>query len=146
MPLTSVKIWQRPAPSRAARATAVVSDPPRPRVVISASCGASAPTLWPWNPATMTTLPWSISRRTRAGSIPAIRALPYRPSVGIPACAPVSAIPAPPGAGVSAPAVPAVGRDPGLRPGERDRRDAERVQGHRDERRRLVLAGREQEV
>src|SRR3954469_19509200 len=98
MPLTSVKIWQRPAPSRAARATAVVSDPPRPRVVISASCGASAPTLWPWNPATITTLPWSISRRTRAGSIPAIRALPYRPSVVIPACAPVSAIAATPSA------------------------------------------------
>src|SRR4051794_25911364 len=98
MPLTSVKIWQRPAPSRAARATAVVSDPPRPRVVISASCGASAPTLWPWNPATITTLPWSISRRTRAGSIPAIQALPYRPSVVIPACGPVSAIAATPNA------------------------------------------------
>ena len=37
MPLTSVKIWQRPAPRLAASATAVVSLPPRPRVVISSS-------------------------------------------------------------------------------------------------------------
>ena len=43
-------------------------------------------------------------------------------------------------------AVAAVGRDAGLRPAQADRLDAERVEGHRDERRALVLAGREQHV
>ena len=59
MPRTSVKIWQRSARRAAARATAVVSEPPRPSVVIS-FCPTAA-SLWPWNPATMTTLPASIS-------------------------------------------------------------------------------------
>ena len=35
---------------------------------------------------------------------------------------------------------------PGLRAGEADRRDAQRVEGHRHERRALVLAGREEHV
>ena len=43
-------------------------------------------------------------------------------------------------------AVAAVGADPGLGAGQADRRDAERVEGHRDERRALVLAGREEHV
>src|SRR3954454_15042236 len=87
MPRTSVKIWQRSAPSAAARATAVVSLPPRPSVVISWS--ASAWALWPWKPATITTLPPASSARTRRGSIPAIRARPYVPSVVMPAWGPV---------------------------------------------------------
>ena len=40
----------------------------------------------------MTTLPASSSVRTRVGSTPAIRARPYRPSVVIPAWAPVRLI------------------------------------------------------
>ncbi len=102
MPLTSVKIWQRSARSRAARATAEVSEPPRPRVVISAAWTAlppeassrpsSAATLMPWNPATMTILPAASSACTRRGSMPAIRALPYWPSVVIPAWGPVRLI------------------------------------------------------
>ncbi len=43
-------------------------------------------------------------------------------------------------------AVAAVGADPGLGAGQADRRDAERVEGHRHERRALVLAGREEHV
>ena len=43
-------------------------------------------------------------------------------------------------------AVAAVGGDAGLRPGQADRRHAERVEGHRDERRALVLAGGQQDV
>ena len=43
-------------------------------------------------------------------------------------------------------AVAAVGRDAGLRAAQADRLDAERVEGHRDERRALVLAGREEHV
>ena len=58
----------------AARATAVVSLPPRPSVVISALSTADA--LWPWKPATMTTLPAASSARTRRGSMPAMRARP----------------------------------------------------------------------
>ena len=64
--------------SRAASATAVVSLPPRPSVVMSAPA-TSPPTpvsARPWKPATITTLPSSSSRLTRAGSIDAIRALP----------------------------------------------------------------------
>ena len=43
-------------------------------------------------------------------------------------------------------AVAAVGGDAGLRTAQADRLDAQRVEGHRDERRALVLAGREQHV
>ena len=87
MPRTSVKIWQRSARNAAARATAVVSLPPRPSVVISWSSACAA--LWPWKPATITTLPLSSSARTRRGSMPAMRARPYVPSVVMPACGPV---------------------------------------------------------
>ena len=38
--------------------------------------GRVAAALWPWKPATMTTLPASSSRRTRRGSMPAMRARP----------------------------------------------------------------------
>ena len=72
----------------------------------------------PGSPATITTLPASISRRIRAGSMLAIRALPWRLSVVMPACGPLRLI-----AG-----------------------DAQGVEGHRDERRALVLAGREEHV
>ena len=92
MPRTSVKIWQRSARRAAARATAVVSLPPRPRVVISWSAADRA--LWPWKPATMTTLPPSSSLRTRARL----------------------------DAGDARPAVRAVGGDAGLRPGQADGR------------------------
>ncbi len=116
MPRTSVKIWQRSARRAAASATAVVSQPPRPSVVIS-FCPTAA-SLWPWKPATMTTLPASISSRTRRGSMLAMRARPYRPSVVIPACGPVRLMAA----------------------------IAERVERHREQRRRLVLARGEQDV
>src|SRR5215212_10292821 len=46
----------------------------------------------------MTTLPASISRRTRSGSIDAIRARPYWPSVVIPACGPLRLMAATPSA------------------------------------------------
>src|SRR6266550_4787948 len=91
MPRTSVKIWQRSAPRRAARAMAVVSEPPRPSVVMSVPW-TSSPSVRPWKPATMTTLPASISRWTRAGSTLAIRALPWRESVVMPACGPLNEI------------------------------------------------------
>ena len=90
MPRTSVKIWQRSAWRAAARATAVVSLPPRPSVVISWSMADVA--LWPWKPATMTTFPPSSSARTRRGSMPAMRARPYVPSVVMPACGPLRLI------------------------------------------------------
>ena len=64
----------------------MVSEPPRPSVVISAawtslavgvlSRPSSGVTLMPWKPATMTTLPPPISARMRRGSMPAMRALP----------------------------------------------------------------------
>jgi hypothetical protein len=44
------------------------------------------------------------------------------------------------------PAVGPVGRDAGLRPGQADRRHPDRVEGHGDERRALVLAGGQQHV
>ena len=43
-------------------------------------------------------------------------------------------------------AVAAVGRDAGLRAGQADGRQPERVEGHRDERRRLMLARGQQHV
>ena len=49
-------------------------------------------------------------------------------------------------AGDPGPAVAAVGGDPGLWPGQADGRDAEAVERHRQQRRALVLAGREQDV
>ena len=82
MPSTSVYTSQRSACSAAANATAVVSEAPRPSVVMSKS------SVIPWNPATMTTLPAASSRCTRAGSSSTIEARPWAVSVRIPACAP----------------------------------------------------------
>ena len=48
--------------------------------------------------------------------------------------------------GDAGPAVAAVRRDAGLRPGQADRRDAQAMQGHRQQGRALVLAGRQQDV
>src|SRR6266851_2939729 len=68
MPSTSVKISQLSAFSAAASATAVVSDPPRPRVVTSRS------SVTPWKPATTGTLPPLSSSRMRSGLMAWIRA------------------------------------------------------------------------
>jgi hypothetical protein len=46
----------------------------------------------------------------------------------------------------ASPSVAAIGGDPGLRAGQADGRDAEPVERHRQQRRTLVLAGREQDV
>ena len=66
------------------------TDPPRPSVVTS-PCWCD-PSVDPWNPATMTTLPRAISSRTRTGSTFAMRARPCERSVRMPACAPVRLI------------------------------------------------------
>ena len=121
MPRTSVKIWQRSAPRRAASATAVVSLPPRPSVVMSALVSSSG------------------RRRRRGAALEAgddhdLALVELAPDAGrLDARDPGLA-------------VAAVGRDPGLRAAQADRRDAERVERHRDERRALVLAGREEHV
>ena len=95
----------------------------RGRVAAAAAEGrdlasSSARALWPWKPATMTTLPavelGADAARLDAGD---------------------------PGA-----AVAAVGGDAGLRAGQADGRHAEAVEGHRQEGRALVLAGGEQDV
>ena len=67
-PSTSVRISHTSASRAAARATAVVSEPPRPRVVISRRSGST-----PWKPATMTTL--SLGQRI-AHPLPVILADP----------------------------------------------------------------------
>ena len=67
----------------AARATAVVSEPPRPRVVTSSSLEM------PWKPATMATCPSLTARATRSGTMPMIWAAPKWLSVLMPAWAPV---------------------------------------------------------
>ena len=116
MPRTSVKIWQRSARRAAASATAVVSLPPRPRVVISWSCvGAGALALEP-------------------GDDHDLAALELGPDA------------ARLDAGDAGPAVRPVGRDAGLRPGQADGADPDGVEGHRQERGALVLAGGEQDV
>ena len=116
MPRTSVKIWQRFAPSRAASATAVVSVPPRPSVVISSSpiaCGAEPLEAGDDDDLAVLELLVDAARLdVRDARL----------------------------------AVAAVGGDARLRAGEADRRNAERVQRHRDERGALVLAGGEQHV
>ena len=76
------------------------------------------PWRWPWNPATITTLPLSSSR----ADPPRLHVRDPRPAVRL------------------------VRGDPGLRAGQRDRPDAERVERHRDERRALVLAGGQEHV
>jgi len=49
-------------------------------------------------------------------------------------------------AGDAGTAVATVGGDAGLRPGQADRRDAQAVERHRQQRRALVLAGRQENV
>src|ERR687895_224295 len=79
-PATSVKISQTSAPSAAASATAVVSEPPRPSVVTSSdSCET------PWKPATSTILPSSRPRLIRSAFTSMIFALVWPLSVTIPA-------------------------------------------------------------
>src|SRR5574342_748654 len=64
-------------------ATAVVSEPPRPRVV------TSLPGDTPWKPATMTTRPRASSSRTRTGRTSRMRAEVWLPVVMIPDWLPV---------------------------------------------------------
>ena len=111
-----MKIWQRSAPSRAASATAVVSEPPRPRVVVSALLGV--------------------------GTALALEAGHDDHLAGVELLVDAGRI----HGGDPGLAVAAVGRDAGLGAGQADRRDAERVEGHRQERGALVLAGREEHV
>src|SRR6266542_6488958 len=82
-PGTSVQISQNSEPSAAAKATAVVSDPPRPSVVTSEAVDT------PWNPATITMFCLSRASRMRPGRMSMIRAWPWAVSVMIPACEPV---------------------------------------------------------
>src|SRR5215210_4231192 len=86
-PATSVKISHTSAPSAAATATAVVSEPPRPSVVTSSDSWET-----PWKPATSTILPSSRPRRMRSALISMMRALVCPLSVTIPAWEPVSEI------------------------------------------------------
>src|SRR5215218_108403 len=72
------------APIAAARATAVVSEPPRPSVVTS--CAVETP----WKPATITTLPSARASLMRPARTSRMRALPCRVSVMMPACDPVN--------------------------------------------------------
>src|ERR687887_2193545 len=69
-----------------ARATAVVSDPPRPSVVMSKSVET------PWKPATRTIWPRSSASLIRRARTSTIFARPCTVSVTIPACEPVSEI------------------------------------------------------
>ncbi len=73
---------QRSARNAAASATAEVSEPPRPSVVMRWS-GPS-----PWNPATTGTWPACIRSSSRPPSIASIRALACAPSVAIGICQP----------------------------------------------------------
>ena len=75
------------APRAAARATAEVSEPPRPRVVISGV--PAAPELVPWKPATTTTKPSANRRWSRSVRISRMRARPWADSVMMPAWVPV---------------------------------------------------------
>ena len=75
MPRTSVKIWQRSAAQRGGEGdrgrVAAATAERRDLLVVGRRVA-----LWPWKPATMTTLPSSSSARTRRGSMPAMRARP----------------------------------------------------------------------
>ena len=64
-------------------ATAVVSEPPRPRVVISLAVET------PWKPATTHTFPSARASRTRSPRTSRIFALPWAVSVMIPTWLPV---------------------------------------------------------
>jgi len=83
-PSTSVYISQTSALSAAATATAVVSEPPRPSVVMSLVSWAT-----PWNPATIVIAPSSSAVRSRPGVTSMIRARPCAEVVITPACEPV---------------------------------------------------------
>ena len=82
-PSTSVQMRHPQASKAAASATAVVSLPPRPSVVMSPSRST------PWNPATITIFPASSSRRMRRRCSAVISAAAWLPSVWMPACQPV---------------------------------------------------------
>ena len=84
IPSTSVYISQRSASSAAASATAVVSEPPRPSVVIPPSG------LTPWNPLTTAISPRSSAAASSPAAIISIRASAWLPSVIMPACQPVN--------------------------------------------------------
>ncbi len=84
MPGTSVKISQASAPSAAASATAVVSEPPRPSVVTSC---VDVDT--PWKPATRTILSSSSASWIRVARTSTIFAFVWTWSVTMPACEPV---------------------------------------------------------
>ena len=84
-PATSVKISHASAPSAAASATAVVSEPPRPSVVTSCVDVET-----PWKPATSTILSSSSAVWIRCARTSTIFALVWLPSVTIPAWEPVS--------------------------------------------------------
>ena len=84
-PSTSVKMRHSAALTAAARATALVSEPPRPSVATSPVAVA------PWNPVITGTTPAARAARTGFGSIFESRALPWLESVLIPAAAPVIA-------------------------------------------------------
>ena len=79
-PSTSVKISHLSAFKEAAKATAVASEPPLPRVVISLDS-----LLKPWNPATITILPSSRPSFTLSPVISSISAFPCLEVVIIPA-------------------------------------------------------------
>ena len=70
----------------AARATAVVSEPPRPSVVTSREVET------PWKPATRTTISSASAWRMRSARTSRMRALVCEVSVTMPACEPVSEI------------------------------------------------------
>ena len=80
-----MKISHASAPSAAASATAVVSEPPRPSVVTS--CVAVET---PWKPATSTILSAASAAWIRSARTSTIFALVCDPSVTMPACEPVS--------------------------------------------------------
>ncbi len=79
-PSTSVRIWHSSAPSTTASATAVVSEPPRPMVVMSPFAAR------PWNPATTGTTPAARSALRPSQPTRSMRARPAGPVVSIGSC------------------------------------------------------------
>ncbi len=73
---------QRSAFTAAATATALVSEPPRPRVVMRLSG------LMPWKPAMTATWPWASLSPSLPESMSAMRAAPCAPSVRTGICQP----------------------------------------------------------
>src|SRR5690554_1596749 len=84
-PGTSLKMSMRSTPRATPSTAAVVSLPPRPRVVTWPS------SVTPWNPATTATRPFRKWASTGSGSARSTRALPKLSSVMMPASRPVSA-------------------------------------------------------